>query len=241
MEGGKETMELKNKTRERLHEIDFFRGLALLSMIAFHLIWDLKAFYDYPFDLEKGFFYWLGKGSGWAFILVSGMSCTFSRNNMKRAVRVLLIAMGISLVTYFYDSRSWIGFGILHLLGWNMLFYRFYRPLNALSALLLGTLVIITGEIFLRIPVEGDVLFFLGLRSHEYVSLDYFPLLPYSGVFLYGVALAKIFYPGGDRFFPINFPPNPISSLGRRTLLIYLAHQPAILAGLYLLSRLELI
>ncbi|MGI6553604.1 MAG: heparan-alpha-glucosaminide N-acetyltransferase [Bacillota bacterium] len=234
-------METRNKSRGRFEEIDFFRGLALLGMIVFHLVWDLKVFYDYPFDLEGGFYYWLGKVSGWTFILISGMSCAFSRNNVRRAVRVLAVAFGISLVTYFYDARNWIAFGILHLLGWNMLFYRFYRFLSPFAAFWWGTLTIIIGEIFLRIPMGGDLLFFLGLRSQEYASLDYFPLLPYSGIFLYGVALAKIFYPAGNRLFSINFPPNPISSLGRRTLILYLAHQPLILAGLYLLSRLELI
>ena len=83
----------------------------------------------------------------------------------------------------------------------------------------------------------GDLLFFLGLRSQEYASLDYFPLLPYSGIFLYGVALAKIFYPAGNRLFSINFPPNP--SLGRRTLI--LPGSSAADLAVFTLSRLELI
>ncbi len=228
---------MNRTSSERVWEIDFFRGIALILMIFFHIIWDLKEFYGYPFDYTQGFFYAVGRSAAYLFMLITGISCTFSKNNFKRGTKILLIAFGITIVTYFYDSKTFIAFGILHLLGVCILWYPLLKKLKPLILLFLGTIVILLGKYFYTIPMNHNFLAPLGLKTQGYYALDYYPLFPYGGVFIYGVFLAKILYSQKRSLFKKDIPNNPISFFGKHTLIIYLVHQPIIIAILYLLSN----
>ena len=86
------------------------------------------------------------------------------------------------------------------------------------------------------ITVETPHLWILGLRTADFVSADYFPLLPWIFIFLFGASL------GGrikerrlpERFYGLACP--PLEAVGRHSLLIYLLHQPVLMGlsyGLY--------
>lgn len=67
-------------------------------------------------------------------------------------------------------------------------------------------------------------------------TVDYFPLFPWFGVVLFGVGLGAILYKDGKRQFKFPdlsryLPVRVVSAIGRRSLLVYLVHQP-ILVGL---------
>ncbi|KUO50232.1 MAG: hypothetical protein APF76_11000 [Desulfitibacter sp. BRH_c19] len=227
--------------RGRVWEIDFFRGIALISMIVFHLIWDLNEFYNYPIEYSSGIVYALGKFSAYLFIIITGISCTFSRGNMRRGLKLIAVALVITIATYLYDPRAFIAFGILHFLGVSVLLYPIYNKLNKSLLLLTGTMMILVGQAILTIPMSHDYLIFLGLTSPTYYALDYYPLLPYSGIFLYGIFFARILYPTKQTLFKVNLDNNPISFIGKKTLIVYLLHQPIMLAILYILSTLKII
>jgi len=69
-----------------------------------------------------------------------------------------------------------------------------------------------------------------------FMSYDYFPLIPWFGVFLIGAALGKTVYKSRRSLLPR--PPRPIfiNAAGRYSLWIYLVHQPVIMGVLYLLG-----
>ncbi len=227
--------------RTRVWEIDFFRGIALMLMIFFHLMWDLNEFYNYPIEYSSGIVYIIGKAAAFLFIIITGISCTFSKNNIMRGLKILSVALVITIATYLYDSRVFIGFGILHFLGVSVLLYPIYNKLNNPLLLLTGTMMILIGQAILTIPMSHDYLFFLGLTSPTYYALDYYPLLPYSGLFIYGIIVARILYPTKKSLFRVYFDNNPVSFMGKKTLIIYLVHQPIILATLYIAKTLQLI
>jgi len=225
-------------SKSRIWELDFLRGIALILMIYFHVIFDMKEFFDYPVSYSSGINYYIGKASAILFMLVSGISCSLSRSNIRRGLKVLGIALAITLVTHLYNLEYGIKFGILHFFGISMLLYPVFRRLNSYLLLGLGTAVIALGSVVSKIKVSYDYLFPLGIHSNSFVSSDYYPLIPWFGVFLYGIALGKILYAGKQSLF--NFTPgeNIISMAGRRTLLIYVIHQPITMLVLTLVSQL---
>jgi len=231
----------KDKTKEnsRVWEIDFLRGIALLLMIYFHLIFDLKEIYNFNVDYTTGFNAFTGRAAGTLFVLLAGVSCTFSRNNLKRGLKILALAILITLVTYFYNPDMIILFGVLHFLGISILLYSFLRKLDVISLAILGTVIFILGNPVKNITLDYDYLFIFGLTSDKFVSADYYPLIPWLGIFIYGIVIGKLLYKEKKSIFSFNVKfnveRNIISWLGRHTLPIYMLHQPLLilLIGLF--------
>ena len=74
----------------------------------------------------------------------------------------------------------------------------------------------------------------IGIPSYDFVSSDYFPLLPNLGYFLVGAAAGRKFYSSRQTLLPrVNddhFLIRPFCFIGKNSLIFYLLHQP-ILAG----------
>ncbi|MDK2824719.1 MAG: hypothetical protein PWP71_2637, partial [Clostridia bacterium] len=225
----------------RIWEIDFLRGVAIIFMSLFHLLYDLSEFYKFNIDYTSGVIDLMGETSALMFITLTGISCSLSKNNLKRGLKILFFALTITIVTYIYDVNTYINFGILHLLGISILLHYLFRSLKTYQLLLAGTIIIIVGNIFSQLSVSTNYLIPFGLTSPYYAALDYYPLLPYFGVFLYGMVLKNVFYPQKRSLFKSTFNDNLINMLGRHSLFIYLTHQPVILAILFLQHKIGLL
>ena len=175
------------------------------------------------------------------FITITAVSCSFSRNNIMRGLKILALAMSLTFVTYVFNPDLFIVFGILHLLGCSILLYPFLNKFNKKVLILLGTACIILGQLLPEVNTTANILAPLGLRDVYFRSLDYYPLFPYLGIFIYGVVFSKIFYPRKQSLFNKQLPANPINFIGRHTLKVYIFHQPFILLVLYLLSEINFI
>jgi uncharacterized membrane protein len=223
--------------RNRVWEIDFIRGIAIILMTIFHLIVDLKDFYAYKIEYLSGFWYYEGKLSAILFMLVSGISCTFSKSNIKRGLKVFSFGMLLTLTTYFYDPETYIRFGILHFLGASMILYNFIKNLNNKMLIAISILFILVGNIFSDMLVDSPYLFPIGLINKNFASLDYYPLFPWFGIFAAGILIGKTVYKNRKSIFPFNFKHDFISLLGKHSLPIYLIHQPALLAILFVIHK----
>ena len=222
----------------RIWELDFFRGIALFFMIYFHIIFDLKEFFGYPVSYGSGFNYLTGKFAVILFTLISGISCFLSRSNAKRGLKILGFGLIISLATHLYDPAFGVKFGVLHFLGTSILLYPLFKKLDRFLLLILGTGIIFLGNYLNRINAANDYFFILGITSNNFISSDYYPLLPWFSIFLYGIALGKILYSQKRSIFSFTLGKNIVSLAGRNTLPIYLVHQPVILAVLWALGML---
>ena len=223
--------------RKRIWEIDFLRGIALVLMIVFHVVFDLNDIYDYPIYYGSGFFYYIGKTSAILFMLLSGVSCFLSRDNIKRGLKIFGIAMILTLITYLYNPAFEIKFGILHFLGICMMIYPLLKKMNRFFIILLSIVIIIVGNMFSKITVSSQFLFPIGLMSSTFTSSDYYPLLPWMGVFLIGAVVGMTLYGKKESLFKYHMRDNIIMKLGRNTLLVYIIHQPLILLVLELISK----
>ena len=227
--------------KERIWELDAFRGLCILFMVAIHLILDIKGF-DYE---GSWFFSLLRNWGGILFLLISGVCLTLGHRGYARGALVFCAGMLCSLVTWamyrlgFFGPDIIIWFGVLHCLGLCMILGQGLNRLPLWALVLLALPLIGLGYWFRTFYVASRFLFPLGLMAEGFVSSDYFPLAPNLGWFLLGLALGRTLYREKRTLFPkvstAAFPVRALSWCGRHSLLIYLLHQPILEALTYFL------
>jgi uncharacterized membrane protein len=241
--------------QERFWEIDFLRGVAVLMMVTYHVLFDLAYFGHYPIDVTGGFWLYFARATAVLFLLLVGISLTLShsaarRRNpgarrlylryLARGARLFGWGMVVTLVTYLFVGEGFVVFGILHLIGVAVVLA---YPLLRLGVwnLLCGAALIVAGCHLQKVAAPFAWLVWLGLAPPDFYSLDYFPVLPWFGVVVLGLFLGHLLYPHRvPRVVPVDvsgfFPVALIRGLGKHSLTAYLAHQPLILLALQVLG-----
>jgi uncharacterized membrane protein len=235
----------------RFWEIDTLRGTAVVMMVIFHTVFALSFFGVLQEDVVYGFWRLFALSTATLFILLAGVSVTISsaragasldargiaRKHVRRGTGIFLVGIFITLVTWLLVRGEFVLFGVLHCIGLSI----------ALSPLLLrlGRANLPLGAAIIALaPVVGLLsgplpLAWLGIHPADFASLDYVPMVPWFGVFLVGMGLGSILYPGGRRGFSTGSREHPLLSpitfLGSHSLPIYLVHVPVILLLLALL------
>jgi uncharacterized membrane protein len=148
------------------------------------------------------------------------------------------VSFAVTVVTYFFDPTSAIYFGILQCLAVSMLLYgAAFEHAGAVTCAAWGTFVLGLAALlpFLKrtLAVRTDWLLPFGLPSPSFSSFDYFPLIPWLGIFLIGASLGKSVYASKRSLLPWRLPPTFVNWAGRHSLVIYIAHQPIIMGVLY--------
>lgn len=243
---------------QRFIELDAWRGLAIIGMVIFHVIF----FYDYlgirPFSYAIGEWHVLARCVQWSFLLLVGIGVQlayqksllqgksgrdFFLKNTKRAFIVFGCGMLVTVFSAFLDPVAFVRFGVLHLIGVSILFLGFVVRFPKTSLALSGTIYL------LSYPISQTVLtafwpVVLGFQTSQlYISLDHFPLFPWLAIPLLGSWLGSVFFKGFQRSY--HFPTRleqfqglrVLSTIGQHSLLIYLIHAPIILlvlSALYL-------
>lgn len=232
--------------QHRLWEIDALRGLAVVLMILFHFTWDLQFFGLVAVDVFTRPWQIFARGIGTAFIFLLGLSLALRHQRERLGLRYglwragLLLGLGtlISLATYGFVGDSYVRFGILHLLGVSALLVLPFPGAPAWLSMLAGTSLIVVGALLNRTAAPFPWLIWLGVPQAGVTMVDYYPLLPWFGVALIGVAVARMGFRDGRRAYPLpalgGSPPiRALSWLGQHSLPIYLLHQP-LLIGLFI-------
>jgi len=232
----KELVTMKQSVNhQRLWEIDVTRGIALVLMITYHLLYDLKEFFNFNIAYDQGWFYLIGKAAAVLFILVAGLSAAFSQKNPSRGLKLIGWGVVIFLVTSLAVPGSNIVFGILQFLGVCLLLYPLFKNMPPYLIAALGTAFLLSGDFTAQVAMHQNWLAPLGFRTPSFSSVDYFPLIPWLGVFLWGAAVSKLVYRQKKSLFKTgNHLFRPLATVGRHTLSIYLLHQPILLVVLYL-------
>ena len=129
------------KKRERIWEIDFVRGLMILFVVWDHFMWDV--YFGFRTEYNTALFQWLQSvGEAYyygtlrdvthdvfvtLFVLTSGISCSFSRSNGKRAIKMCAFAILFSVVTYAIDAilgtKLTIYFNVIHVVALSVLIW----------------------------------------------------------------------------------------------------------------------
>jgi uncharacterized membrane protein len=243
---------MDEKLPSRLWELDLFRGVAVVMMILYHLLYDLSYFGGWSIDVHSGFWLHFAQATAVIFIIIVGISLTLSASKartlgstkkpfihfFKRGLKIFSLAMAITLATYFLIGRGFIIFGVLHFIGVAIVLAYPFLELRTFN-FFAGAVFIIIGLYLQGLAFAVPGLFWLGMVSENFYTLDYFPLFPWFGVVLLGIFLGNSLYRGHQRRVDLpdlsfSFWARQCDALGRNSLLIYLVHQPALVTILSL-------
>lgn len=227
----------------RVGVIDQARGVALLVMALYHGSWDLNYLGLAEFDLF-GDPLWLAVRTGilGSFLILSGLSLVLAAEGgidrsrfLRRFALLVLAAGGVSAVSVVMFPDSPILFGVLHHMAVASLLGLALLRLSWPVLLLLGLAVIAVGETVALPLFDEPWLRWIGLMTFEPESNDYVPLFPWFGGFLFGMALGRLWKPRPAAV-PGGAPGRWFAWAGRRSLAVYLLHQPVLFGLLSLLA-----
>ena len=222
----------------RIDELDSLKATALVMMLVSNFITDLN-YFDIMI-IEKGdFWWWLARSTATLFVGLSGFSYyladrkehVFSKT-FKRTQRLIFWAFTITIMTFLFEPNAYVRFGVLHLLA--------FASIAAFPLVRYPLIAFIAGIFFFLIPLfSNETLVWLGLSETGLLAVDYFPLNPWFGVFLICIGLSSQIYPEGKPLLDIKWPEKWLF-LGRNTLLIYVFHQPFLIALLIITGLVSL-
>jgi len=234
---------------KRFWEVDLLRGFAIINMI----------FFNYSVTLSYLGIYHLNLGLTYAiliastFIFISGLCLTISYSRVKnkkpkeiykkfflRGLKIFGYGILITIITFLTFPKAFVIFGILHFIGISIILGQFFLKFKKLN-LLLGLLIIALGIYLLNFRFDFPWLLWLGFVPKNLYTFDYFPILPWFGVTLVGMFFGNILYKDGKRRFKIKDLSNLsvvklLAFLGRKSLIIYLLHQPLLILFLLILG-----
>ena len=230
----------------RFWEIDFLRGIAIIMMIIFHILFDLVFFKNVKINLYSGLNLLFLYSIGILFLLLVGISLYLSYSRVKnilskrqiwskfikRGTMIFCLGLIITIFTWFYLGQGFIIFGVLHCIGLSIIFsipFLKYKFRN----LFLGVILIFVGIVLKTMVFNFYWFLWLGFVPSKFYTVDYFPILPWFGVILIGIFIGNILYTDYKRnYYIIDFSKNKIVKifcfLGRHSLVIYFIHQPLI-------------
>jgi Predicted membrane protein len=238
--------------KNRIFFIDELRGFCIICMVIYHAMFDLVYIFKLSsllpimniLNILEPFF-------AAVFIIICGLSCMLSKNNLIRGLKLLAVAILVSVVTIVFMPEQAIYFGILHMLAVSILLFVLLKKLlikipTAIGMAINIILFFLTYQIgqgkigafgiYLNIPESiTSIKLFFPIGLHIIPSADYFPLFPWIFIFIFGVYIGVIAKKNKLPRFMYRSRIKALSVVGSHTLLIYILHQPIIYGILYLL------
>lgn len=235
----------------RLALVDLLRGVAIVAMVIYHALWDLgprsrglialdaatNPVLTVAADLIAGTFLAL---VGVSLVLAHRRGIRWRAFGRRLALLVAASAV-VSLATWFIDPATWVRFGILHCIAaCSIVGLAFVRLPGWIAAI--GAVAAFVAPGLLADPFfNHGAWLWLGLSTAVPPSVDYVPVLPWLGVVLAGIALAKAVLAlrleqtlAGWR--PRRWLGRGLAVAGRWSLAIYVVHQPLLMGVFYLLA-----
>ena len=178
------------------------------------------------------------------FIIISGMCKRLGRQNFVRAFIVFLSGLFITIFTIAVIPQNRVVFGILTLLGSCMIATDILKNIFVKIPCYVGTIIsvilfslfkfaadgfIALGSYKFFIPKELYRNYFtawLGFPFEGFYSTDYFPIIPWAFLFWAGYFSIPILLNIKQIKKTLTIGWQPLSFLGKHSLLIYLVHQP---------------
>ena len=237
----------------RIEILDELRGFAIAAMIVHHFFLDVGDILGLQWGYDVFNALCVVQPLFWAiFIIISGICTRLSRNSVKRGLIVLAFGCIITLVTALIMPKMGIEgaeiyFGVLHFLGCSMIIAGLLMPLIKKIKAPVGMVICILmflityginsrellfGLIELPVP-KTNILAPLGLFNDSFHSADYFSILPWIFIFLFGAFVGEYAKNGSFPEWCYKKRSKVFSFIGRNSLWFYIGHQAVLYALLY--------
>jgi uncharacterized membrane protein len=241
---------------DRFWEVDAARGVAIIMMIVYHSAYDLDTLGGYDIQSTSGHWALFADLTAGLFLFLVGVSLAISRARtsltgwrlfgkyLARGLRILAYGMVLTVVLLALGMGV-VAFGILQLIGVSIILAYPFLGLR-LTNLVLGAIIFAAGQYVLAQDLYSESFWLLpfGVVPEGVVMPDYRPLLPWFGVVLIGLFFGNVVYGDGRRPAVLTdktpVPARPLLPLGRNSLLVYLIHQPIVIALLAALGIVDL-
>ena len=230
----------------RLQSIDFYRGLAILAMVAYHATWDLNyyGFISVGIGIDPLWFT-IQRSILTAFLLLTGAGLWLAhrdgidwRRFWRREALLVAAALGVSAVTWFQFGEYFAYFGVLHAIALSSLLALpvIRAPLWAgigTAVLFLFVPAVFTSELF-----NTRWLAWIGFFTMVPETADLVPMFPWFGVVLLGLIGMRLFATApAFTWTTVGLPVGFLARIGRWSLIIYLLHQPLLFAAITPLAQ----
>ena len=248
----------KSKSGKRFIELDLLRGFALIIMILGHILWDLDYFNLIP--MNSTIYALLQKIVPPLFFILVGMSIIAGKKKKQltpdeekkynealiiRGLKIFNLGMFLTIASLLVMPQRPVFFGVLHCIGLSIVLCAFFLKYRLYNVFLAGA-IFFTSLVLSNITISNPSLLHLifGICPADIwkYTVDYFPLIPWFGFTLFGVAIGHFMYCGETRRVRIpdlsKYKPAKLFSwIGQHSLAIYLLHQPVIAGALYVFVR----
>ena len=209
-------------------------------MVAVHFLYDLTELFGLvTWQLPKGIRILADLG-GKVFLVLSGVCATLGHHPVRRGLQVLGCGAAVSAVTFLLWKWEFgnvlIHFGVLHCLGSSMLLWVLFRHCRRWVLFIWAAVLILAGSPVQTLsPVDTLLLIPFGITPGNFVTGDYYPLLPGLGYFLAGSWLGRLLYREKKSLFSVRWGKfsAALCWVGQRSLPIYLLHQPVLTGILF--------
>lgn len=259
----------------RIWEIDFVRGLMILFVVWDHFMWDVycigtaeykSKLFQWLYDLSER--YYAGALRDVThdvfvsmFVLTSGISCSFSRSNGKRALKMMVFAVLLSAATFAISSiigeELTIYFNVIHVIALSVALYsciewiwarctkNWQKNVFGVAMFVITMTALVLGACANNMHTHwSNVLFGESewrtavIRKFR-MGGDYLSFLPDFGWFLVGAFLGRIIYKERKTVFPSVDARyvSPVTFCGRHSLWVYIISQIVMFGFVYLLHE----
>lgn len=243
----KKIFKRKEISKDRLQLVDALRGIAIVNMVLFHLLYDIFCVYEVNPDIVDSmpFCIW-ERFICITFIVVSGFTWSLSaKSNIKRGIELNIFGFLITLATVLIIPSETIWFGILNFFGCailivcalNGLLKKVKPEVGIVVCMILFILFYEVSDGYIgfgplfktKVPeilYDIKVLTPLGFPFKGFYSSDFFPIFPWIFMFILGYHMYEIYqkHPKFEKIAKIKIP--FLSVIGRYSIWIYMLHQP---------------
>ncbi len=229
----------------RISLVDASRGLAILGVVLFHLVWDLRFLGFTAYDA-----FWDPVWLGFAKLLVSsfltlvGVSLVLGHAQgvrwpafWRRFGILVAASAAVSIATWVQFQDGFVYFGVLHAIALFSLGGVLFLRLPILLVAVASAIFLFAHFFFQSADFNVKALSWIGFWTEHPYTQDLVPIFPGFGFTLAGIVVTRVAMAQGwvEALGRIDFKGFWYKALvwcGRWSLIIYLVHQPLLMAVL---------